>query len=84
MYRVWYQKKGFNSQIPKMYNLCIKVYKLCMKYVCICKYVWMFQPTVAASEQILTNEVSIDSSQSSECHRLGDVILNPTWRNLFA
>ena len=49
-----------------------------------CTKVRLFHPSVAASEPISTNEVSIDSSQSSECHRLGDVILNPTWRNLFA
>ena len=49
-----------------------------MKYVCICKYVWMFQPSVAAIELILTNEVSTDSSQCSACQVLGDVILNPT------
>ena len=76
--------KGFNSQIPKMNNLFIKVYKLCMKYVCICKYVWMFQPSVAAIELILTNEVSTDSSQCSACQVLGDVILNPTCGKLFA
>ena len=72
--------KGFNSQIPKMYNLCIKVYEFCKKNMYECMKVRLFHPSVAASEPISTNEVSINLSLSSACHRLGDVILNPTCR----
>ena len=49
-----------------------------------CTKVHLFHPSVAASEPISTNEVSIDLSLSSACHKPGDVILNPTCRNLFA